>query len=571
MSRISILDIWPPRQTSATEDSLNLMEKAEVEVAIDIDNESGPSLSPGRVAAANNENENQSPNPHGMEHARDGAELKITNKDAPDTFVHHQNGETEEEIHGNAPSIADTQASDTLAENNETGKQIVTKTSKSGKTKIGTVIVTFLIGVILIIVIAMAISLTSKQRNAISNGVNSNRQPPVIADAPSSSPSPTACNYKISSNVRKLDLPLLHPSKPKVDIHGNNMVVVATDLDTDNHPVYIMFYSLVNGEWIRKQIFNEGAREPGLFSAAISGQRTLVGLTPPLTDGNSSPPPVVLEFEQNDLGVWERRGASLHLTSGDTELSVGLDNGLACAADRTGKVFVWNKLTDWWRAFPYSIIDINEGYFEGAECSVSGNTIMSRSVSGNRVSLHAFNSSPTVRVIPLQEQFGGQIIEAAVLSDDYFILSNKTDNTAHASQIFIYKQDGNGQPFIYYQSFDVTHTNSLDVLKLALVDGLFLVGVNNETRIFAMQGDGYWEEVLTLDLAFDNYRVSGRDVIGVSNNEVYSFSVEDCLPSSAPALFQSFSLTPPTSAPKTGSMTTPSNLFGSEILVVSCV
>eukprot|EP00581_Thalassiosira_minuscula_P012318 CAMPEP_0183719330 /NCGR_PEP_ID=MMETSP0737-20130205/12322_1 /TAXON_ID=385413 /ORGANISM="Thalassiosira miniscula, Strain CCMP1093" /LENGTH=959 /DNA_ID=CAMNT_0025949047 /DNA_START=197 /DNA_END=3076 /DNA_ORIENTATION=- len=399
---------------------------------------------------------------------------------------------------------------------------------------------------VMTLAIALGVSLSS-EKQIITNTVTEESRDittvPSFSLAPSTAP--TACDLKILTNIQKLELPVLLPSEPKVAIHGKNMAVLVRDEEVYGSPPVTIFYSLVNGDWIRTDVFNEGARYYATgASVAISNRLALVGLPPPDSNGNYVGPPEIIEYEKIDSGVWTKKG---NIVGGEEyELSVGLDEDLACVSDDAGTVVVLSNGYEFWRSPPWYNIDAKEGYFEGAECFVSGHTIMSVSTSGNRVYLHVYDpESDTVE--PLQEPFRGQIITAAVLSDDYFILSNKTEISSNSSQIFVYKREGKDQPFNYSQSFDFSHNNGDDI-KLALAEDLFVVGLNNETRIFFMREGNHWEEAMLLDTSFDDYQVSGRDVVGISNDEVYYFSVEDCLPTST--LTPSVSLAPSTSPPE---------------------
>ena len=204
-----------------------------------------------------------------------------------------------------------------------------------------------------VVAIAAGVGVSLSRKSAAAASAT---QGPTASAYPSSSlapsSSPTACALKISTNKKKLDIPVDNPFDTKVALDGQNAVVVTRESGTRN--VHIIFYLLKDDTWEKGNhyIENDGVKlgttdtigcdaGPCVWneiSAAISGKVALVGF--PFTDFNNSTgyktSGGVLNFEQNALGVWEKRDEHLQPQNEDSEdiqnfgYSIGMDGDLAC-------------------------------------------------------------------------------------------------------------------------------------------------------------------------------------------------------------------------------------------------
>jgi len=73
---------------------------------------------------------------------------------------------------------------------------------------------------------------------------------------------------------------------------------------------------------------------------------------------------------------------------------------------------------------------------------------------------------------------------------------------------------------------------------------MLVVGTYERTHIYSLQ-DGSWEETITVDGSYDNYHLSGRDLLATYYNdtslasEIYAFNIQDCtqdIPTQSPSL-----------------------------------
>ena len=178
---------------------------------------------------------------------------------------------------------------------------------------------------------------------------------PTISMAPSSSlapsSSPSECALTVATNVQKLDMSKVdQPWESELAIDKLNAVVVTRERGTTN--VHIIFYLLNGDRWERNNQYIEDNGFMGEFdpssakiSVALSGKDALIGF--PFT-GSSG---LVFVFEQNDLGVWEKRDNSLPIPTPDVYkfgYSVDIDGNLACVmADR--QVYVYQNNGNEWK------------------------------------------------------------------------------------------------------------------------------------------------------------------------------------------------------------------------------
>ena len=143
--------------------------------------------------------------------------------------------------------------------------------------------------VIICLAIGFGVTLTSNKKT-LTNNVTlpmipspSNSSIMGLSAIPSSSLvptfSPTTCVYKISTQAQKLDLPVSDALYHSIAFDGRNAIVVMSSLSTED--LYVIFYSLINDEWVRDALFTEHVSGYYFFSTmvALSGRIALVGLS----------------------------------------------------------------------------------------------------------------------------------------------------------------------------------------------------------------------------------------------------------------------------------------------------
>ena len=116
------------------------------------------------------------------------------------------------------------------------------------------------------------------------------------------------------------------------------------------------------------------------------------------------------------------------------------------------------------------------------------------------------------------------------------------------------------QPYVLQQQVNFTDW-CVSSASISHDRDLLVVGGVNKTHIYVQDNNGSWEEQLTLDDWYQQYRVSERDILAAKYNEttkkdeVYYFNIENCantptqLPSSSTAPSSSIQ---PTQAPSIG-------------------
>ena len=128
-------------------------------------------------------------------------------------------------------------------------------------------------------------------------------------------------------------------------------------------------------------------------------------------------------------------------------------------------------------------------------------------------------------------------IEKMALSDSHFVYLDEDKKDV----IIYHKDDTKNQTFTFLQQLDISGP---DDKSFALDGDILVVGGMEQTHIFS-EHNGDWGETITLEQSFDHYEVSGRNIIAVRGNKVFSYNIEDCtqeMPTGKPSL--SFAPTP---------------------------
>jgi hypothetical protein len=326
---------------------------------------------------------------------------------------------------------------------------------------------------------------------------------PSSSQMPSSSPS--ACSYRVSNSTRKVELDLISTSQTglKTAIDGLNLVVAWKQFYGEwfeEGSFYIAFYSLTgDNQWILSGYHIEENVNFELFGSMdndfdldISGPTAVIGL-PAIG--------MVYVFRQDNAGLWVQI-SSPPVKYDTLGVFVYICNDLLAVADSS-------KTT-------YELMQSVTYFFErqGGEWKQIG-------VEQNDADLdcgYDYNCSSPIPAIlarnitkyPCRKSYSYASIE----EDGFNIYQwDESKNTSTVTQLNSsdYDADGFGPAF-------------------ALVDGLLVVSSSNYTHIFARENKGQWEEVLTLDKSYDSYALSGRTLVVVKGDEVYSMNVADCTP-----------------------------------------
>jgi hypothetical protein len=114
--------------------------------------------------------------------------------------------------------------------------------------------------------------------------------------------SPKACADQVSANAQKVETGVDDPQHPRIAVDGSNMVLAVSDGKTTSSQV-VIFYSLAPSTetWEEVQSFQMNNVVGVDASVALSGKTALVGFG----EANNFAG-VVLVFEQNQLGGWDR-------------------------------------------------------------------------------------------------------------------------------------------------------------------------------------------------------------------------------------------------------------------------
>ena len=253
---------------------------------------------------------------------------------------------------------------------------------------------------ILAIAIGVGVYL-GKQRTIVTEASESSptiSPSPTISFAPSSSP--TECALTISSNIQKLDMPVDKPFETKIALDTNNAVVVTRESGTTN--VHVIFYLKKGDQWQRGNQYildygltydesgkyaDRGEYDPtySKITVALSGKTAMVGFPFSAEDATSLDPNwvrpgVVFLFEQNTLGVWEKREHSITPPDEDSLFGYAIDinDNFACViadgdvddGNEYPKVYVFHKDEDDWKQIRrYGITSLQSDFLIMQLCS----------------------------------------------------------------------------------------------------------------------------------------------------------------------------------------------------------
>ena len=215
----------------------------------------------------------------------------------------------------------------------------------------------------------------------------------------------------------------------------------------------------------------------------------------------------------------------------------------------------------------------------GFGCSISGTTVAIRSFGA--LKLYRYYKNQGTAALGLMSQIQDPIVTPIFtggtgsfdVSNDNLVYWDNGYNNA----IPIYKKDGTSttsQTFAFHQKLDM---DSPDSVLLTLDNDLLVVGGNNRTRVFSLQNDE-WIETITLNQAYDDYRLSGRTLIATAkgSDQVYSFSIQDCvqdMPTQSPSMSMIPTPSPsvhPSTSPTSSPSMEPSTLIIIDLETCKC-
>jgi len=380
-------------------------------------------------------------------------------------------------------------------------------------------------------------------------------------------------------------------------------------------PVFVTFYSLDNGdEWQRVSAPFRVDDLGSSSSLALSGSTVFIGFE----DANDEAG-TVLVYEKNLFGEWDRvedpfirdtkstrRTTSYHpglLKQRNFGSYVTIDGDLACVGeynwnDKKQWAHLFHRSSDNWVQIESFAIGLQIEPFEvdfGSVykyCSIAGDIMVVRNSTDegyHKLQLYKYDMDLN-EAIAIQDPIvtgDGYIEEQTFVSDgtnytqsfirplpraaysgihDFSLVSSLELSKEYLvfrkyythDGIFIYHVDEINQTYSKQQQLNITGPSDN---SLAIDNDILVAGGDNETYIYSLQ-DGDWVESITLAQSFDNYQLSGRNIISTNSDEskadeIYSFHIQDCIqeaptqtpsvslaPSTSPSLFPSMSQVP---------------------------
>jgi hypothetical protein len=351
---------------------------------------------------------------------------------------------------------------------------------------------------------------------------------PSPSSGPSSSSSPTTCAHNIVSRAQKIDIPLDDPQYPEVVIDGRNMVLVVYNGDSGEgqsprlgggHRL-ILFYALADdGEWQVVSTFDFDIDLGVIYSAALSGRTAFVGFE----DANNKAG-IVHIYEQNLFGEWEKV-EDLYSSNASVKQfgsHVDINGDFACVDNiYNDYILLYRRVNDEW----VQVDDI-----EGDWCSISEDLLVTAIYNDTDLaspgSLHLFEySKDPDGIVSIQVPIlaGFFKVTSTKLSGDYLVYLDLREEAA-----FIYHRGGVNQTYSFQQRIvfpDVPKTQTHS--GLAIYNEIIAIRGIDHIHIFSLQ-NGKWEDGITLNQTSLYHQLDGRTLLTATENEVFSFTIEDC-------------------------------------------
>ena len=209
----------------------------------------------------------------------------------------------------------------------------------------------------------------------------------------------------------------------------------------------------------------------------------------------------------------------------------------------------------------------------GEECFISGDSIAVQ-ILGRQINIFKYEEYSN----SYKQNQGPMMTSGSVSFNNdrlvYSVMGFDTDNCYNdcygcykPEGFYVYREQdvdqAFNQPYILQQHVNFTglgySSGCVSSSSISHDKDLLVVGGVNKTFIYIEGNNGSWEEELTLDNWFRQYRVSGRNILATIYNEttnedeVYYFNIEEC--ASTPTQFPSLSTAPSSSVAPTPSTT----------------
>ena len=266
--------------------------------------------------------------------------------------------------------------------------------------------------------------------------------------------SPTSFVYKILQQVRMLDLPVSDPIIMAATMVGRNAVVVAESL---SNKLYIIFYLLTNGEWVRNGYFNEHVVNLLHQSSLLdfSGRMALVGVCSETIEGN------LYKYKQNIYDIWEKAKAPKvpHNKTNACISSLSLGSDLAAVFYQGSNYY--NSTVHVFRHADEAVWELVEELTYDAfitDMVVEGDTItmVQQHFENNTFEIILIKYDPMGKKIePLQDRLMidniNTVYTGRIALSDYFLVHTVMYFENEKHEVFIYHRQDPTDPFTYLQ------------------------------------------------------------------------------------------------------------------------
>ena len=414
---------------------------------------------------------------------------------------------------------------------------------------------------------------TSTPSNAPSLSALPTATPTAI---PSNMPStsPTACEQKVTTQVKELGLDLSNNSTyTKIAMKGGN-AVAATESG------YVVFYSLLDDNWEQTQAFRDATKH-NHSSVAISGRLAVVGY--PYDEE-------IRVYEQDEsTGVWEQVESPL-FNNGEGEngarfgwsVGVSADNendgnggiivvGAPKENNDTGSVYVFESGGDGnWTEMGRFVPNLCDKERFGRSVAIEKTFIAMSADCEANVQIFEYDKSMK-SFSKNQNLYYIQYESGAISSMD--MNGNNLVYTTVLGEVMVFERNSSNQ-FIFQQQIDVSDNDGLFDYPVAISRDMLVVGVGNKTRVFSQESGGglnglFWKKYITLDnygsnntIASSSVAMIGHDLLVGSPEKVYAYDFEDCaepIPTQMPSIFISKAPVVATEKPSTRPSNSPTS------------
>ena len=371
--------------------------------------------------------------------------------------------------------------------------------------------------ILIVTVLAVSLKITLAPERTVTQFVTTTVSPTnslVPSLLPSSAPSfsqmpslaPSKCSKKVISNMKQIELLSSDVTGLNTAIDGDNLVIAWVKLSFVNFgSLYIAFYSRSPGsnDWISSGYMVE----PNIgwvdsVDVSLSENKALVGVASMNT---------VYAFVLSNTGLWVEvpfpptfQGLNENFGYGCEGLkeTLYICEDLAAVAVSCAPCYMEDPL-----GLPVLFFFKDNGG-QWVEIGMNSNSTISELLAD-----HAMQDKYPTCLSTNPSSYSATRNEDGV--HIYLMDKNTTDST-HIQTL---------SSSIYGEGFGNWSYG------MAMYEDLLVVESAEHTHIFAQEdGSEEWEEVLRLDQSYDDYELSGRTLIAVDGNEVYSMIIADCTP-----------------------------------------